>query len=385
MKVQGVGVLHVPWMQVCLARPAHCVVPGVHAPATHAPVAAEQTPHTAPSFIHCALRLQSCGWFPLHCLAFGMHSPVQAPFVQRYGHAWVSFHAPSALQVCAVVPLHRFEPGMHTPQPVSEQPNVQASPLSQAPSIPHVKNLLESHLVPPGRHSPTQAPFEQRAGQAVSNLKAPSAQMKRSNSWQTFDPAAQAPSGGGGGPVSRGPASGEAPPLPPMPPAPDGVPESALYSLKSPRMPAQAVRPGPTAMARRQRAARLRRKSPRTRLAGALGALPFPPKSIRSIEKYPRRRWNVLMARYTPTTVGRRLFKCHVVRARSRLPDEWSTLAWRHRRRPPRGTTASGPETPLTGPILSPRRSSNGPLHRGVGVLPLHRFAPGLQRLCSCP
>jgi hypothetical protein len=66
--------------------------------------------------------------------------------------------------------LHRFDVGAHTPpQPVgATQTNEQDVPLSHVPSALQVKNVVPSHLVVLGRHVPTQAPFEHRAGQVSS-------------------------------------------------------------------------------------------------------------------------------------------------------------------------------------------------------------------------
>jgi hypothetical protein len=73
--------------------------------------------HMAPLFAHSPLLWQSCGCDPKHCIAPGVHTPLQAlPTQAWFGQTPGAPHSPLAVQVwIASSPEHSVAPGLHTP------------------------------------------------------------------------------------------------------------------------------------------------------------------------------------------------------------------------------------------------------------------------------
>jgi hypothetical protein len=60
--------------------------------------------------------LQVCTSLPLHCVAPGVHVPVQAPETQAlFAHGWVLVQVPVASHVSTALPVHLVAPGVQTP------------------------------------------------------------------------------------------------------------------------------------------------------------------------------------------------------------------------------------------------------------------------------
>jgi hypothetical protein len=66
--------------------------------------------------------LQVWMFLPLHCVAPGEQTPVQAPAEQANGQLWLSTQLPVESHVCATLPKQRDAPGEqippHVPLPV---------------------------------------------------------------------------------------------------------------------------------------------------------------------------------------------------------------------------------------------------------------------------
>ncbi len=75
----------------------------------------------------------------MHCLAPGVHAPLQVPALQTFGHAALLTHLPVESHVCGVFPLHCLVPGTQLPEHVPPlQTYGQANELTHFPVLSQV-------------------------------------------------------------------------------------------------------------------------------------------------------------------------------------------------------------------------------------------------------
>ena len=130
-----------------------------------------QTPDTQAELLHavpaphCPVPSQTCTPLPEHCVAPGVHTPVQAPAAQAYWHEVTAPHAPLVVHDCTPAPEHLVTPGAHEP---AQTPDTHAELMQRtgSPQVlpePQVCTPLPEHCVAPGVHEPLHTPAVQLA------------------------------------------------------------------------------------------------------------------------------------------------------------------------------------------------------------------------------
>ncbi len=156
---QEVGLPHCPApLQISTPLPEHCVAPGVHDPVQAPPLQIELHavggPHNPVVGSHCSTEL------PEHVVWSGAHSPVQLPAPRHVvlPHEVRVPHVPVLLHICVLLPTHWLVPGAHATH-VGGEPFRQAgvvpehvAPVCHVPLALHVWMLLPRHSVCPGAH-----------------------------------------------------------------------------------------------------------------------------------------------------------------------------------------------------------------------------------------